>query len=113
MSFCKEALEFTALLFHQVTLCSSTVMEYYQYILVDVEGAGEKVLALTVMGRYQHFPGLPQHTAVHRLCWLQLPRAEHKEKCSLMTSCSAQLDMRTAVLEKQPVVKSTPAPTPA
>ncbi|XP_031977973.1 hydrocephalus-inducing protein-like [Corvus moneduloides] len=49
MSFCKE--EFTALLFHQVTLCSNTVMEYYQYILVDVEGIGEGVLALTVMGR--------------------------------------------------------------
>ncbi|XP_031978071.1 LOW QUALITY PROTEIN: hydrocephalus-inducing protein homolog [Corvus moneduloides] len=58
----------------EVTLCSNTVMEYYQYILVDVEGIGEGVLALTVMGRYQHFPGLSQHTAVHRLCWLQLPR---------------------------------------
>ena len=72
MSFCKEG--FTALLFHQVTLCSNTVSEYYRSILVDVEGAGKKVLSLTVMGRYQHFPGLPQHTALHRLCWLQLPR---------------------------------------
>ncbi|NXD51179.1 HYDIN protein, partial [Corvus moneduloides] len=35
----------------EVTLCSNTVMEYYQYILVDVEGIGEGVLALTVMGR--------------------------------------------------------------
>ncbi|XP_041883690.1 hydrocephalus-inducing protein-like [Corvus kubaryi] len=37
--------------FDQVTLCSNTVMECYQYILVDVEGIGEGVLALTVMGR--------------------------------------------------------------
>ncbi|XP_068876459.1 hydrocephalus-inducing protein homolog [Aphelocoma coerulescens] len=35
----------------EVTLCSNTVMEYHRRILVDVEGAGEKVLSLTVMGR--------------------------------------------------------------
>lgn len=72
MSFCKE--ECTVLLFHQVTLCSNTVMEYYRYILVDVEGIGEGLLAVNVTARYQHFPGLPQHTALHRVCWLQLPR---------------------------------------
>uniref|UniRef100_A0A8C3ENA9 HYDIN/VesB/CFA65-like Ig-like domain-containing protein n=1 Tax=Corvus moneduloides TaxID=1196302 RepID=A0A8C3ENA9_CORMO len=33
----------------EVTLCSNTMMEYYRRILVDVEGAGEKVLSLTVM----------------------------------------------------------------
>ncbi|NXB56920.1 HYDIN protein, partial [Struthidea cinerea] len=35
----------------EVTLCSNTVMEYYRYILVDVEGIGEGLLALNVMGR--------------------------------------------------------------
>ncbi|NXH92227.1 HYDIN protein, partial [Edolisoma coerulescens] len=41
----------------EVTLCSNTVMEYYRYILVDVEGVGEGVVALTVMGRC-HVPKL-------------------------------------------------------
>ncbi|XP_068874988.1 hydrocephalus-inducing protein homolog [Aphelocoma coerulescens] len=35
----------------EVTLCSNTVMEYHRRILVDVEGVGEKVLSLTIMGR--------------------------------------------------------------
>ncbi|NXI76705.1 HYDIN protein, partial [Rhipidura dahli] len=35
----------------EVTLCSNTVMEYFRYILVDVEGIGEGLLAVNVMGR--------------------------------------------------------------
>lgn len=75
MSFYKE--EFTALLFHQVTLCSNTVMEYYRKMLVDLvglEGVGKEVASVIITARYQHFPGLSQHTAWHRVCWLQLPR---------------------------------------
>ncbi|NXB25741.1 HYDIN protein, partial [Rhagologus leucostigma] len=35
----------------EVTLCSNTVMEYYRHILVDVEGYGEGILKLTIMGK--------------------------------------------------------------
>lgn len=72
LCFCKE--ELTALLFHQVTLCSNTVMEFCRKMLVDLEGSGKGVASLIITARYQHFPGLPQHTALHRVCWLQLPR---------------------------------------
>lgn len=72
MSFCRE--EFTAFLFHQVTLCSNTVTQFDRKLLVDLEGIGKGVVSLTIKARYQHLPGLPQHTALHRVCWLQLPR---------------------------------------
>ncbi|NXS32537.1 HYDIN protein, partial [Pomatostomus ruficeps] len=35
----------------EVTLCSNTVMEYYRDMLVDLEGIGEGVVAITIMGR--------------------------------------------------------------
>ncbi|NXY39381.1 HYDIN protein, partial [Pomatorhinus ruficollis] len=63
----------------EVTLCSNTVMEFYRKMLVDLEGLGEGVASLTITARYQHFPGLPQHTALHRVCWLQLTRSKRKE----------------------------------
>uniref|UniRef100_A0A8C0ZHX8 HYDIN/VesB/CFA65-like Ig-like domain-containing protein n=1 Tax=Cyanistes caeruleus TaxID=156563 RepID=A0A8C0ZHX8_CYACU len=61
----------------EVTLCSNTVMEYYRKMLVDLvglEGIGKEVASVIISARYLHFPGLSQHTAWHRVCWLQLPR---------------------------------------
>lgn len=72
MIFCKE--ELTALLFYQVTLCANTVMTFYRKLLVDLEGFGNGVASVIITARYQHFPGLPQHTALTRVCQLQLPR---------------------------------------
>ncbi|XP_077642551.1 hydrocephalus-inducing protein homolog [Lonchura striata] len=43
--------EFTALLFHQVTLCSNTVMEFCRRMLVDLEGVGEGVASLVITAR--------------------------------------------------------------
>ncbi|NXF00345.1 HYDIN protein, partial [Menura novaehollandiae] len=40
----------------EVTLCSNTVMDYYRYLLVDLDGIGEEVVALTITARYQCFP---------------------------------------------------------
>uniref|UniRef100_A0A8C3UEG0 HYDIN/VesB/CFA65-like Ig-like domain-containing protein n=1 Tax=Catharus ustulatus TaxID=91951 RepID=A0A8C3UEG0_CATUS len=88
----------------EVTLCANTVMTFYRRLLVDLEGFGNEVASLTITARYQHFPGLLQQTALTRVCWLQLP-----VRGCLMTSCSAQLDVRRAMLGKQPVVKNTPA----
>lgn len=41
-----------ALLFSQVTLCSNTVRDYNLELVVDVDGVGEKVLALPLTARY-------------------------------------------------------------
>lgn len=49
----KCLLHFFSLLFSQVTLCSNTVRDYNLELVLDVEGVGQEVLALTLTARYQ------------------------------------------------------------
>ncbi|NXA59715.1 HYDIN protein, partial [Mohoua ochrocephala] len=49
----------------EVTLCSNTVMEYYRKLLVDVEGVGEGVAAVTLMGRCQ----VPKLNVFPQIMW--------------------------------------------
>lgn len=106
MSFWKG--ELTVLLFHQVTLCSNTVMEFYRRMLVDLEGFGKGVAALVITARYQPLPGLPQALPCPGCAGCS---CQGEVLLSALVLC--QLGMRTAVLGQQPVVKSSPAHSPA
>ncbi|XP_057890421.1 hydrocephalus-inducing protein-like [Melospiza georgiana] len=92
----------------EVTLCSNSVVDFYRRMLVDLEGFGKGVTALVITARYQPLPGLPR--ALPCPGWAGCS-CQGEVLLNALMLC--QLDTRTAVLGQQPVVKSTPAHSPA